>query len=94
MYNISKLSEMGITIVDVRTPGEYEQEHFEQSINIPLGELLQRLNELENAKEVIVCCASGIRSNKALNLLRQHGINCHDAGSWLNLKALFILNKQ
>ncbi|HVW15552.1 MAG TPA: rhodanese-like domain-containing protein [Mucilaginibacter sp.] len=88
MTNISNLLESGVIIVDVRTPAEYQERHFDQSINIPLGELPGRLNELKNAKEVIVCCASGIRSNKALNLLRQNGIACHDAGSWLNLNSL------
>ncbi|MFB9841769.1 rhodanese-like domain-containing protein [Mucilaginibacter ginsenosidivorans] len=86
MNNIPELIKSGALVLDVRTPGEYSEGHFSESINIPLNEIPARIGELKDEKEIIVCCASGIRSGKAISFLKQHGISCYDGGSWLNLK--------
>ncbi|WP_417443608.1 ThiF family adenylyltransferase [Joostella sp.] len=57
-------------IIDVRTPAEYEDFHFDNSLNIPLNELLERVSEIDNSKSVYLVCQSGIRSNKALQQLK------------------------
>lgn len=73
------------TVVDVRTPEEYRGGNVAGSINIPLKEIPLRIEELKNLKApLVVCCASGIRSSKAQGYLAQQGIECYDAGSWLN----------
>lgn len=64
------------SIVDVRTPGEYSDGHYPGSINIPLNELPQRLDEFKQLKMPIVAyCRSGARSGIAVSLLKQKGIN-------------------
>jgi rhodanese-related sulfurtransferase len=73
------------TIVDVRTPGEFMGGHVEGSINIPLNELPYRLEELKEKEGLVLCCASGARSAQATMFLREKGIACENAGSWLNL---------
>jgi phage shock protein E len=88
MNQISELLKSGAKVVDVRTPVEYSEGHVEDSINIPLNELLNYSEELRKMKGIIVCCASGIRSNKAANLLKTQGIECLDGGSWINLNYL------
>jgi len=88
MNDISELLASGAIVVDVRTPGEYAEGHFDGSINIPLNEIPGRLDELKKDKEIVVCCASGIRSSNAMAILSRNGIVCHDGGSWLNLKDL------
>lgn len=94
MDNILKPLHAGATVVDVRTFAEYADGHLPGSINIPLSELPDRLSEFKQQPEgVVVCCASGIRSNKAANFLKQHGIECIDGGSWLNLKHLINQDK-
>jgi rhodanese-related sulfurtransferase len=94
MDNILKTLNARITVIDVRTLAEYADGHLPGSINIPLNEIPNRLGELKKQPErLVVCCASGIRSNKAANILKQHGIECADGGSWLNLKHLTDLNK-
>jgi len=37
---------------------------------------------------LVLCCASGGRSSMATRLLKQQGIACHDAGSWVNVNYL------
>ena len=51
------------TIIDVRSYGEFMGGHVAGSINIPLQEITQRLDEIKALpKPVILCCASGNRS--------------------------------
>ncbi|MBK5284737.1 MAG: rhodanese-like domain-containing protein [Bacteroidia bacterium] len=72
------------TIVDVRTRGEFMGGHVAGSINIPLSEVPQRMDELKNLKQpLVLCCASGNRSRQAHRYLSREGIECCDGGSWL-----------
>ncbi|MBX6380956.1 MAG: rhodanese-like domain-containing protein [Thermoflavifilum aggregans] len=75
-----------VTIIDVRTPQEFASGHVEGSINIPLQTLAQRIDEIKSMPApIVLCCASGARSARAKLILQQAGIDCEDAGSWLNL---------
>ncbi|MBK9448841.1 MAG: rhodanese-like domain-containing protein [Bacteroidetes bacterium] len=77
------------TVVDVRTPGEFMGGHVAGSINIPLQELMQRMDELKQIKQpLILCCASGNRSGQAQGYLSSQGIECYNGGSWLNVNRL------
>jgi len=86
---MNKIAELlplpGTVVVDVRTPQEFNDGHFAKSINIPLCELSRHLEELKQAENIIVCCASGMRSQKASLLLKQNQIDCLDGGSWLDI---------
>lgn len=74
------------TIVDVRTYGEFSGGNVAGSINIPLNEIPERIEELKAMKApLILCCASGGRSGQAQNYLSQYGIECYNGGSWLNV---------
>lgn len=73
------------TVVDVRTPGEFMGGHVAGSINIPLNELPGRINELKAMKNIILCCASGMRSMNATAFLAQNGIVCVNGGSWMDV---------
>lgn len=74
------------TIVDVRTYGEFMGGNVAGSINIPLNEIQERIGELKKLKgPLLLCCASGGRSAQAHHFLSQHGIECHNGGSWLNV---------
>jgi phage shock protein E len=81
------------TIVDVRTFAEFVSEHLQGSINIPLGEIPSRLDEFTGKQNLIVCCASGVRSRKAAELLKQNNIECRDGGSWQTLKTNITINQ-
>lgn len=62
-------------IVDVREADEYAAGHLPEAKNIPTGKLADRIGELEKFKDkpIIVCCASGMRSNKACAELKKQG---------------------
>ena len=63
----------GLFILDVREPQEYQICSIPGSTLIPLGDLPGRLHELEGRGEMIVHCKSGVRSAKAVKLLREAG---------------------
>jgi len=74
------------TIVDVRTPAEFMGGNVNDSINIPLQEIQQRLDEIKQLKTpLVLCCASGGRSAMAAQFLSSQGIDCVNGGSWLDV---------
>ena len=74
------------TIVDVRTPGEFMGGNVAGSINIPLQEIQQRLDEIKALPQpIILCCASGGRSGQATAFLQANGIHCENGGSWMDV---------
>lgn len=78
-------------IIDVRTPEEYAAEHAKDSINIPLQELGTHIDELKKIKgQIVLCCASGVRSAKAYRILQQNNFgNILNGGSWVNAEEMF-----
>src|SRR5438067_3943048 len=61
-----------IYVLDVREPHEYDICNIGGHL-IPLGELPNRVNELDTSKEIVAHCRSGMRSAKAVDFLRQAG---------------------
>jgi phage shock protein E len=88
--NIQKiLKEKQVTIVDVRTPEEFRGGHVTGSINIPLNQIPQRLDEIKRMTQpLILCCASGGRSGQAHGFLAHQGIECANGGSWMAVQRL------
>ena len=70
---IKEHSEGDYVLLDVRQPGEYEQEHLPGAKLIPLPQLADSLEELDAAKPIIVYCAVGGRSRMATQLLTSLG---------------------
>ena len=62
-----------LQIVDVRNPGETAAGIIPNAITIPVGQLPERLDELDVTKPTVVYCAGGYRSSVAASLLRQRG---------------------
>ena len=60
-------------LIDVREPHEWEICRLEGATLIPLGELAERMNELDTAEELVVYCKMGGRSMRALRLLQDAG---------------------
>jgi adenylyltransferase/sulfurtransferase len=60
-------------LLDVRNPVEYEISRIEGSHLIPLDQLLNRLNELDSARDIVAHCRTGARSAKAIEMLQEAG---------------------
>jgi rhodanese-related sulfurtransferase len=70
-------------VIDVRRPEEFEKGHAKKSINIPLDEMPERLDEIrEIAQPLVVVCGGGKRHEKAFELLKENGIDSQKGGSW------------
>ena len=60
-------------VLDVRAPGEWEQEQIEGAVNLPLSRLRQQLGELPADSAIVVYCSSGYRSGIAASVLQGAG---------------------
>ncbi len=60
-------------LVDVREPHEYQIASISKATLIPLGQLPNRLSELPKDADIVCHCKSGVRSAKAVDLLKQNG---------------------
>lgn len=83
----AKMVAEGAIILDVRSRGEYASGHINGSINIPVDELANQLNKLKDKnKTIITCCASGMRSGSAKNILESKGYtSIYNGGGWFGL---------
>ena len=67
-----------VTLLDVRTDGEYAAGHIEGTLHIPVDELRDRIGELDPSKKVYINCQSGLRSYLANRILAQKGFDCYN----------------
>ncbi|WP_166140042.1 rhodanese-like domain-containing protein [Nocardioides ochotonae] len=67
--------EKGATLVDVREVNEYREGHIPGAVNIPMGRLTSRLDELDRSRPVYVVCASGNRSSAMTDVLTSAGFD-------------------
>lgn len=71
-----------IQIVDVREANEVAVGRLPNSIHIPLAQVINRMSEIDPARETVVHCKMGGRSARAIQALKQSGFT----GNLLNLK--------
>jgi sulfur-carrier protein adenylyltransferase/sulfurtransferase len=64
-----------LVLIDVREPHEWEIAHIEGARLLPLGQLPERLGELDGHAEIVTHCHHGVRSMKALQLLKGAGFS-------------------
>lgn len=64
-----------VVLIDVRTSNEYELMHVKNAINIPVGEIEQRILQVEQDRPIMVYCSSGARSKTAIQVLNNLGYN-------------------
>jgi len=85
--DLKELVQKGAVILDVRTDGEYKSGHIKGSVNIPLQILGNNISRLKKDKPIITCCASGMRSASARNILLSKGFTeVYNGGGWSGLQ--------
>lgn len=67
-----------ITLLDTRTPGEYQRGHVDGFVNIPVDNLREHLDEIPKEKPVYVMCQSGLRSYIATRILEGNGYTAYN----------------
>jgi CoA-disulfide reductase len=72
-YEIDEIVQKGGLLIDVRESIEREMGYIKGSINIPLGELRNRLNELPNDQTIYLTCQVGLRGYLGARVLMQNG---------------------
>ncbi len=65
----------GAVWVDARLPSEYQYEHIEGAINLPLSEIRQKISDLDRSLTYVVYCQTGRRSSAAAFILVQQGFD-------------------
>jgi len=77
----------GAIVIDVRTPQEFDQGKVPESINIPVDRIAANADRIINMKRpVVFCCASGMRSANALNIMKGKGLKeGYNGGSWYHV---------
>ena len=91
LRRLLKQSPGKVMVIDVRSPDEYLNMHIPGAINIPNGELQNRLAELPKQKQIITACGKGGgRSEQAATLLKENGFEktawlCGGTNGWFSL---------
>ncbi len=82
-YNI-----LEATIVDVRTEGEFAMGAVDGSINIPLSQVPNRVDEFRvMTRPLVLICQSGNRSGQAAQFLQAHGLTeVYNGGGWMQVR--------
>ena len=62
-----------IVIIDVRKKSEFDSEHIEGVVNVPLNQINQYLEKFPKEQEFVLHCAGGYRSMIAASILQQRG---------------------
>lgn len=86
--DFKELVQQGAVVLDVRSKGEYTGGHIKGSMNISVDTLGSNLSKLKNKdKPIITCCASGMRSASARNILKSNGYTqVYNGGGWSSLQ--------
>ncbi len=59
--------------LDVRLPSEFENQHLEGALNIPLYFIRLKINTLDKSKKYVLCCDTGRRSSAGAYILSERG---------------------
>ncbi|HYK73432.1 MAG TPA: CoA-disulfide reductase [Pseudoneobacillus sp.] len=87
---IDGIVENGGLLIDVREPIEREMGFIKGSINIPLGEIRNRLNEIPKDQTIYVACQVGLRGYLASRILKENGYDVKNLdGGWKTYSAVF-----
>ena len=83
---LGKMIRNGAVILDVRTESEYKTGHIKGTVNLPLSRLHADSLPLDRSNVYITVCSHGLRSVKAVGLLKEQGYKAYNGGAWSDLE--------
>ena len=86
--NIKEFIDNNAVIIDVRSESEFNSGNLEGSVNVPLKDLMYRVNEFKKDKKYITVCTIGMRAESAKKFFKKRGYQVVNGGRWSNLKDL------
>ena len=86
--NIKEFIDNNAVIIDVRSESEFNTGNLEGSVNVPLKDLMYRVNEFEKDKKYITVCTVGMRAESAKKFFKKRGYQVVNGGRWSDLKDL------
>ncbi|KAA6450295.1 CoA-disulfide reductase [Bacillus cereus] len=92
-HEIDAIVEKGGFVIDVREPFELKQGIIKGSVNIPLDELRERLDEIPKNKELYITCQLGMRGYVAARLLMEKGYKVKNVDGGFKLYATVLPNR-
>lgn len=89
-HEIDQIVKNGGLLIDVRDPHERENGFIKGSINIPLGDIRERLQDIPKDQTVYVSCQVGLRGYLAARILAENGYHVKNVdGGWKTYSAVF-----
>lgn len=89
-HEIDQIVENGGLLIDVREPIEKEMGSIKGSVNIPLGDIRDRLHEIPKGETVYVTCQVGLRGYLAARILLENGYNVKNVdGGWKTYSCVY-----
>ncbi len=80
-----------VIFLDVRTKSEYDKfGSIKNSLNIPVDELRNRIDEVDKSKKIIIFCHSGLRSYIAYRMLTSKGYDCYNLSGGYSLYSSMV----
>lgn len=77
----------GAVVLDVRTKPEFETGHIANCTNIALSRLRTDAIPFDKKQVIITCCSHGLRSVKAVSILKARGFkHVYNGGAWSDLE--------
>jgi len=68
-----------VQIIDIREPYELKDGYILGNINIPMGNILEKTNQLSKTKDIIIYCNTGNRSKPVVHMLKKlHNISTYN----------------
>ena len=86
--SIKEFIDNNAVIIDVRSESEFNSGNLEGSVNVPLKDLMYRVNEFEKDKKYITVCTVGMRAESAKKFFKKRGFQVVNGGRWSTLKDL------
>lgn len=66
-------SENDVTVIDARVSRQFEESHVDRAINIPHGQIREKVDELDKERTIVTYCNKGVTGNAVQNILINKG---------------------